>query len=505
MAKSIYLINPVADAPSYFGGEFVANLGMRPVTTIADLAITTVAAMVPSDFEIRLCDENLTPVDFDSPADYVALTGKISQWGRMRTIASEFRRRGKTVILGGPFASLCPEVAAEHCDILVRGEAEEIAGDLFSDLRVGRWQDEYSGTQPSLALTPLPRWDLYPNDRAWLGSVQTSRGCPFQCEFCDVIQYLGRRQRHKPIANVLRELDELYRLGYRSVFFADDNFTASRQYAKELLLALRDWNLRQESGKLIFSTQLSIDAAKDDELLRMCAEAGLIHVFIGIETPNTESLLETRKLQNVGVDLATQVQRFYDHGIFVLAGMIVGFDHDNADIFERQHALANDAALPVLTLGALVAPSATPLHERLRTEGRLLADGSEVAASPWSTNIAPKLMTQDQLLDGIRRLVRRLYEPEAAGDRLLGFLGRVGERQDPKHRRFQLQSWLPRRSVDSDALRVMRKVAFMGSRELRMVLRTLLVAIRKPQVLDYLVPAFLFYSQVRFMIKKDRF
>jgi len=160
-------------------------------------------------------------------------------------------------------------------------------------------------------------WDIYPNDRALSGTLQTSRGCPFECEFCDVIQYLGRRQRHKSVAQVLRELDALYRIGYRFVFLADDNFTAYRTRAKELLVALRDWNAQQERGEVGFTTQVSIDAAKDEELLKLCAEAGLTHVFIGIETPNEDSLRETKKHQNLRINLADQVQRFLDHGIAV--------------------------------------------------------------------------------------------------------------------------------------------------------------------------------------------
>ncbi len=149
----------------------------------------------------------------------------------------------------------------------------------------------------------MPRWDLYPNGQALMGSVQTSRGCPFECEFCDVIQYLGRKQRHKPVGQVLAELDQLYRLGYRSVFLADDNFTVYRARAKELLVALRDWNARQTDGRMRLMSQVSIDAAGDEDMLQMCADAGLTHVFIGIETPNEESLREAKKRQNLKKNL----------------------------------------------------------------------------------------------------------------------------------------------------------------------------------------------------------
>ena len=380
MRPSLYLINPAVDFPTYFGGEVYAGWGLRPATLMADLAIPTVAGMVPRDFDVRLCDENISPIEFDISADFVGITGKITQWGRMTAIAREFRRRGKVVLIGGPYASLSPEVVRPHCDIVVRGEAEDISEELFSDLRKGRWKPEYVGNRPDLARSPMPNWELYPNDRALLGTVQTSRGCPFECEFCDVIQYLGRKQRHKPVTQVLRELDEIYRRDYRHIFLADDNFTVYRARAKELLAALRNWNFRQDQVKVRFVTQVSIDAARDAELLKMCAEAGLTQVFIGIETPNEDSLKETKKRQNVGINLLDQVQHFLEHGIAVVGGMIVGFDSDRPDIFERQYEFAMSSPIPIFSVGALVAPAATPLHERMAKEGRLSSDGSEVAA-----------------------------------------------------------------------------------------------------------------------------
>lgn len=293
MSKSVYVINPRADFPTYWGAEMLKGWGFEGASAIADLACVTVAGLVPEGFEVRVCDENIGPVDWASQADFVAITGKVSQWGRMRAIARRFRKLGKTVIIGGPYASLCPDVVAEECDVIFRGELEEVAPELFSDLGASSWKDEYIGTVPSLDVGPLPRWDLYPNDRALIGSVQTSRGCPFECDFCDVIQYLGRRQRHKSIPRVLAELDQVYRLGYRTVFLVDDNFTSSRKRCKELLIALAEWNERQDE-KTWFFTQLSIDAARDDELLLLLARAGLTYAFIGLETPNQESLSTLR-------------------------------------------------------------------------------------------------------------------------------------------------------------------------------------------------------------------
>ncbi len=316
----------------------------------------------------------------------------------MKSIAGEFRRRGKTVMIGGPYASLSPEVVRPHCDILIRGEMEEIAPKIFSDLRSGDWDDEYVGTRPDLRTSPMPRWDLYPNDRAIMGSVQTSRGCPFECEFCDVIQYLGRKQRHKPVDQVIAELDQLYRLGYRSAFIADDNFTVYRAHAKKLLAAMRDWNAERAGGRFRFNTQVSIDAAGDEELLRMCADAGLTHVFIGIETPNEVSLREVKKRQNLKKNLVDEIQRFVDFGISVDCGMIVGFDGDDASIFERQYKFAMASPVPIFSLATLVAPDATPLHARLAAEGRLFDNSSVTTAAPWHSNIVPKQMTREEVV-----------------------------------------------------------------------------------------------------------
>jgi hypothetical protein len=295
VSRALYLINPASDFPTYFSAEVFAARGLRPATYMADLATTTLAAMATPHLHVDICDENVTAIDFDHDAEYVGITGKLTQYTRMVAVAQRFRAAGKTVLIGGPCASLSPDLLRAHCDILVRGEIEEISDELFSALRAGTWKDEYVGTRPDLAGSPTPRWDKYPNHRAMSGTLQTSRGCPFECEFCDVIQYLGRKQRHKPIAQVLHELDALYRHGYRSVFLADDNFTVYRSRAKELLAAMRAWNERQPDGPVHFITQVSVDAARDDELLRMCAAAGLRQVFIGPRPPTSRACEKPRR------------------------------------------------------------------------------------------------------------------------------------------------------------------------------------------------------------------
>jgi radical SAM superfamily enzyme YgiQ (UPF0313 family) len=503
MSASIYFINPAADFPTYFNAENYAARGFRRATQMADLAIPTLAAMTPSDFHVSMCDENIEDVDYDHDAQYVGITGKVTQFARMIKIANEFKKRGKVVVMGGPYASLVSEAVRPHCDILVRGEIEEIAPQIFSDLRSGRWKDEYVGGKPSLATSPVPRWDGYPNDRAVMGTLQTSRGCPFECEFCDVIQYAGRKQRHKEPAQVLRELEVLYSHGHRNVFLADDNFTVYRARARELLLALRDWNRRQENGKVAFLTQLSVDAARDDDLLTLCAEAGLITVFIGIETPNPASLKEAKKRQNLHLDLVEQVHSFLDHGIQVVGGMIVGFDSDGPDIFRQQYDFAMASGIPIFSLGALVAPAATPLHARMKREGRLKEGGSEVAAVPWTTNIVHPTMGEEQLIGGLRWLANNLYSPESMGERLIRFIEKLGKRRDPKRGEPMRPGNV--RSVDHDSMAVLAQVRDLGPAENTMWLRVMRAAAKKPDATAFVLAALVQYMQIRYMYDLGRF
>ena len=185
MKPQIHLINPITDCPSYFNLDSMkAQSGKSGVLTMA-LALPTVAALIPQDlFSVTLCDEAISAIDFDVEARFIGLTTMVNQWQRAKEICAEFRRRGKIVIIGGPHASLCPDIVRPHCDILVRGELEDIAENFFQDLARGNWQREYIGSRCDLTTSPAPRLELYPNDRAFAGSIQTSRGCPFQCEFC---------------------------------------------------------------------------------------------------------------------------------------------------------------------------------------------------------------------------------------------------------------------------------------------------------------------------------
>lgn len=511
MSKSIYLISPKAEFPNYYSGESFDLSGYEPAVFVADLAAITVAAFVPDDFHVEVCEENITPVNLDHPADFIGLTGKSTQVYSMIKLSKEFRKRGKTVIIGGPYASLDPESVRPYCDILVEGEMEDIAEDFFNDLRNGTWKDHYKGTRPDLSTSPIPRWDLYPNDRTQVAAVQTSRGCPFECEFCDVIQYLGRKQRHKKPDQVIAELDVLYKLGHRAVFLADDNFTVYRRRAKELLKALKEWNTRQVNGHVIFITQLSVDAALDKDLLRMCAEAGLNGAFIGIETPNEESLKESKKVQNLdyaggGGTLLEKLENFITHGIVLVGGMIVGFDNDDHRIFDIQFKFAQQTPIPNFALVALRAPISTPLYDRIQKEGRLVKLGAagEMTEDVWLSNIIPKQMTREELIMGIQWLANNLYTPKYFGVRLKNLLNLYGTALDSiPYANTKRQSVT--RSVVMDSVKLTRQFARLGPEETQLWMEIGEVVKEKPWTSTVVAGVLTQYMQVRKMYEDRNF
>ena len=495
MTKSIYIINPNPIVPTYYGGEVFKAMGFAPGVLIADLVIPTVASFVPEDFSVHLCDEYITEIDFDIAVDYVGITGRVDQKERMIEVARAFRDKGVIVIMGGSYVSLSPEVMREHCDILVRGEIEDIAGKLFSDLREGTFQKEYIGTKPDLAMSPIPRWDLYPNHRAATGCIQTSRGCPYQCEFCDVIVYLGRKQRHKPIEKVIEELEVQYAMGYRAVFLSDDNLTVNRKHAKALLRTLRDWNKAHESSPVRFRTQVSTDIVKDKELMQLCAEAGLDQVFIGIESPNAESMKEVKKLQNVKVEMAELIKTFYQYGIFPQCGMMVGFDADDKDIFQRQFELAMASFNPYFTLGILVAPDATPLYARLKKEGRII-ESDAVSGSFWaSSNIVGKNFSKREMNQGVQWLCSNLYAPKNFSARFMNMVELLDRSSHPAGSSGFLRT--DDNHIFKDMTSVAMKVRNLGAEEKKMWLEIGEKISEKGIGQDLFVTLMFLYAQLR--------
>ena len=414
----IHLVTP-KNPPSFWTYDrILSTLGKRCI--FPNLSMPTLAGLTPPEHEVTLCDENVEEIDFDFEADIVGVTGYIVHQQRMIEIAEEFRRRGRFVVVGGPHASLCPEDWNGRCDVLFVDEAEETWSVFLREFEQGCWKTEYRPAEkPDLSLSPVPRFDLLQVDRYHAMTIQFARGCPFQCEFCDIIVVYGRKPRANRVEQVLAQISECHRLGAKQIFIVDDNFVGNKQLAKSLLREIARWG-REHGFPLDFNTEVSLNVAQDEELLGLLRDANFTTVFVGIESPRRESLQEAKKTQNIRGDLVESVRRIHSYGIQVQAGMIVGFDADDTSIFEEQLRFIQDARIPVSMTGMLQALPKTPLHERVAREGRLLADstGDQFVFS----NIQPKSMTRRELYEGYRRLIAELYDFRNYYERTLAFL-----------------------------------------------------------------------------------
>jgi radical SAM superfamily enzyme YgiQ (UPF0313 family) len=393
------------------------------------LGLLTVAAMLPSGWSKRLVDENvrgLTAADL-AWADVVFVSAMIVQRESARSLVARCRAAGKVVVAGGPLFT------AEHArfpevDHFVLNEAEATLAPFLRDFASGSARRVYtSADYPDLSVSPIPLWDLAGLRHYHSMSIQFSRGCPFDCDFCNVTALFGHRSRTKPPAQVLAELDALYGAGWRgAVFFVDDNFIGNKREVREALLpALIAWQ-RGRRG-ISFYTQASINLADDGALMDSMVEAGFRTVFIGIETPEDAGLRECHKRQNCGRDLVADVRRIQRAGLQVQGGFIIGFDSDTPSVFQRQIEFIERSGIVVAMVGLLNAAPQTRLYERLKREGRLLGEmtGDNVDGT---TNFVPRMDTR-ALLEGHRKVLRQLYAPGAYYRRVRTFLG---EYRSPK-------------------------------------------------------------------------
>jgi radical SAM superfamily enzyme YgiQ (UPF0313 family) len=413
----IVLINPGFEV-SFWGLEFAMPcFGRAANMPVACLPL--LAALTPAQHTLTLMDENVAPLDYErlARADIVGVTGMIVQRFRMTAILRELKARGIFTVVGGPWVTVDEHYFGDLADVVFVGEAESTWPQFLEEWRSGAHKKRYEQSQPTdMTQVPCPRYDLLPSRRYLIGSMQLSRGCPFQCEFCDIIVTFGRRPRLKTSAQVLRELDALHRNGLDLVFIVDDNLIGNKRAIKPLLGDVAAWQ-RARGYPLSFFTEASLDLAEDDELMQLMVEANIQCVFIGIETPNEESLRETKKLQNVrtrGGTLLEKVRHIQQSGLEVWSGMIVGFDHDTSDIFDAQARFLSEARIVHAMVGLLYAIPKTPLYARLAAAGRL--DGSD--KSEFGTNVVPLKMSREELSDGYVRLMRELYEPDAYFDRV---------------------------------------------------------------------------------------
>ncbi|WP_245306351.1 radical SAM protein [Roseovarius aestuariivivens] len=379
-------------------------------------ALPLLAALVPEPHEVVLIDEAVEDIDFGDLRrfDVIGVTGQIVQRDRMRDILHALRDLPGKVVVGGPYASIDEGFFEGLCEAIFIGEADHSWPAFLDDLAQGRpLQARYEQTTPTdMTCLPTARRDLLKSQHYMSASIQYSRGCPFTCEFCDIIVIFGRRPRVKEPAQVVAELDAVHKAGFGVCFVVDDNFIGNKVAVKKMLPAIIDW--QQAHGyPLVLSTEATLNLADDPELMDLMVEANFREVFIGIESPRAAALQETKKLQNMrGESMSVKLERIRDAGLVVSAGFIVGFDEDDAEIFEEQVRFIEENSIGQVSLGLLMALPKTPLHARLQAEGRL-TDDSEMC------NFIPRQMTREDLVTGCANTLRRLYTAEAFFGRIL--------------------------------------------------------------------------------------
>ena len=412
----IVLINPRFTA-SYWGLEHALPIfGKRALLPPAGLLL--LAALTPPAHHVTIIDENVTAIDFErcAQADLVGVTGMSVQRFRMREILAELKQRGVTTVVGGPWISVEETYFGALADYVFIGEAEETWPRFLEDWAKHSAPHRYEqADRTDMHRVPPPRLNLVDLNHYAFGSVQFTRGCPFTCEFCDIIVMFGRRPRLKTVPQILVELEALRQSKAEVVFIVDDNLIGNKKAIKEVLREVVDWQ-RKNQYPLTFFTEASIDLADDNEMMRLLVEANVIHVFVGIETPNEASLRETKKLQNLqkGTTLIQKVHRIQEAGLEVWSGMMLGFDHDDASIFEAQRQFIAEARIVSSMIGMIYAIPTTPLHARLKLENRL-----DMSDDPlYGTNVIPARLGRAELRDGYLRMLTDLHEPTAFFDRL---------------------------------------------------------------------------------------
>jgi radical SAM superfamily enzyme YgiQ (UPF0313 family) len=387
------------------------------------LGLLTVAALLPQEWEKRLIDTNLTKLATQDLqwADYVFLGGMSVQAESAREVIRRCNEVGTKVVAGGPLFTACHE-DFDGVSHFVLNEAEITLPRFLEDLRRGSPKELYTTTEwADLTTTPLPMWELIDHRKYATMNVQYSRGCPYDCEFCDITVLYGRLPRTKSGEQIIAELDALYRSGWRShVFFVDDNFIGNKnKLKKEVLPGIISW-MEERNHPFSFGTEASLNLSDDPELLHQMTQAGFEEVFVGIESPNMESLEECKKIPNKGRDLVASVKTLQKAGLQVQGGFIVGFDHDPASIFDTLIRFIKESDIVVAMVGLLNAPVNSRLHNRLGKERRLL-DSFTGNNTDFSMNFIPK-MNREALLEGYRKILESIYSPKEYYQRVINFL-----------------------------------------------------------------------------------
>ena len=421
------------------------------------LGLMTVAALLPAAWKKRLVDTNVERLrDRDLAwADVAMVSGMHIQREALEAILARCRARGLRTVVGGPIASSVP-AAKLMADHVVIGEAEGLIAGLARDLEEGTGKPVYQATErPEMGTSPLPDLSLIKMHRYSTMAVQYSRGCPFNCEFCDIIEIYGRRPRTKAVAQVLAELDQLYAAGWReAVFLVDDNFIGNKARAKELCAELAAWR-RQHKTSFDFITEASLNLADDAELMELMKEAGFISVFLGIETPDEPGLIASNKLQNTRRSLLDSVATIQSYGMQVMGGFILGFDTDGEDIFDRMVEFIQSSGIPIAMVGLLQAMPGTQLFRRLWREGRIV-DAGHGDNTDDKLNFLPH-MDAARLVEGYRSVLKRIYSCEAYYERVRLYLSRTEQRSGERRTK---QQWMTRGNARAFVTSIVRQGVF---------------------------------------------
>jgi len=500
--KKIYLVAP-KHPRNFWSMQGTADI-LGAKTLMPNSALATLMTLTPSDVDVeyRLADENVCNVDYNPNCDLVVITGATLHSLRIVELCDAFKKAGKQVALGGTFASIETDKCTKLADFLFTGEAEYTWPRFLKDWIDGSAKNIYQqSTYIDLKDSPAPDWSLINAGDYVNISVQTSRGCPNRCDFCDVIQYAGSRYRTKSVEQVMTEIQNAHAIGARTIFFSDDNFLGNKTFTRTLLSELIRWNV-QQSRPLSFSTQITVQVADDPELLKMFADARFSVLFIGVETTREQSLDEVHKSQNYELDLFQRVKNISRFGIVPFIGLIVGFDHDDESVFTELDEFLKRTASPIAGISLLNAPRHTTLYNRLKQEGRLSEEGF---TGEWQlhTNVIPKLMDRD----GLRRMYidffQKIYQPKVYEKRFLEWLKGVNyfnsdylnKKTDPKQLKF--------------GLRIFRRFLFDEDREVKAMFWRMLIATWKinPKLMKRFFSVITqyshFYNFVKFNLKMN--
>ncbi|MEN8263662.1 MAG: radical SAM protein [Nitrospirota bacterium] len=379
------------------------------------LAVPTLVSLTPPEHEVRVFDENIEEIDYEWDADLVGISVRTMFANRAYRISDKFREKGVKTVLGGIHPTMCTDEALRHCDTVVIGEADNVWHTLLHDARNGGLKSTYKAEKATdMTTCPTPAWSVLSRDRYISDIVQTTKGCPFNCEFCSVYAFDGQRIRNKTVAQVIEEIKGLggsiANMKRKAVFFADDNIIANKKFSRELFLALKEHNVK-------WSCQASINIAKDDEILRMMKDCGCGAMLIGLESISEKNLSQMNKGVNLKNDFISAIKKIQSYGMLVNGSFILGYDFDSQSSFDELIDFIEEAKLLMPVINILTPFPGTKLFQRLDKEGRIIhKDWSKYDSK--QVVFLPALLTPDELLEGHKKVIRQIYSFDSIYKRL---------------------------------------------------------------------------------------